>query len=60
MESRDLEIILKVFAEKIRSLELELQLCNYDLKKAKEENETLNKAVENLKKAFAEEVEKNA
>lgn len=57
MESKDLEIVLTALAEKIRSLEFELQLRDYDLRKAKEENETLNKAVENLKKALAGEDE---
>lgn len=57
MESKYLEIVLTALAEKISSLELELQIRDYDLRRAKDENETLNKAVENLKKAFAGENE---
>jgi hypothetical protein len=57
MESKYLEIVLTVLAEKIRELELELSLRDYDLKKAKEENETLKLTVENLKKALLKEEE---
>ena len=56
MDSKNFETILETLAEKIRDLELEVSLRDYDIKKLKEENETLNKAVENLKKAFAGEV----
>lgn len=57
MDEKKLSTILEALAEKISSLEFELQLRDYDLRKAKEENETLKSAVENLKKALLKEDE---
>lgn len=57
MDEKKLSTILEALAEKISSLEFELQLRDYDLRKAKEENETLKSAVENLKKALVGEDE---
>jgi FtsZ-binding cell division protein ZapB len=49
MESKDLGIVLETLAEKIRSLEVEVSLRDYDIKRLKEENERLKKENEELR-----------
>lgn len=43
MDQKNIETILESLAEKIRDLELELDLRDYDIKNLKEENAKLQK-----------------
>ena len=48
MDQKNNEIILNTLAEKIRDLELEVSLRDYDIKKLKEENTSLRTELSRL------------
>lgn len=56
MDNKNIETILEALAEKIRDLELELSLRDYDIKKLKEENARLEEVAKVLEKAITKEV----
>lgn len=49
MEEKNTQIILETLAEKIRSLEVEVSLRDYEIRNLKEENERLKKESEELR-----------
>jgi hypothetical protein len=57
MDQKNIETILEALVEKIRDLELEVSLRDYDIKKLKEENEKLKKAAEYFEQALLKEEE---
>lgn len=55
MDKKNIEVILKALAEKISELEMEVGLRDFDIRKLKEENEKLRKAVEHFEQALSTE-----
>ncbi len=50
MEEKNLRIVLEVLAEKIASLEVEVSLRDYDIKRLKKENEELRWHLDPIRK----------
>ena len=59
MEEKYLKIVLEALAEKIDRLNAEVFIRDIEIEKQKEENEKLQKTVNVLKKALAQEVADN-
>lgn len=53
MDQKNLETILEALAEKIRDLELEVSLRDYEIEKLKDKNSALKEAVEYFEKRLS-------
>ena len=57
MDQKNIETVLSALAEKIRDLELEVSLREYEIEKLKEENARLKDVTKVLEKALAQEAD---